>query len=133
MILKILKLEEMVALYIKILKKTITDTELELFKYNLDISCCVPDVIFFKLNGEAKKILGKEEWSKLYSPDIERKFHNGPIIMQNQSLCDSSFFIYELYTMLRFYKNEFVFLTENYARIYNFIDQGCFGNGETYE
>ena len=81
MILKILKLEEMVALYIKILKKTITDTELELFKYNLDISCCIPDVIFFKLNGEAKKILGNKEWSKLYSPDIERKFHNGPIIM----------------------------------------------------
>ena len=30
------------------------------------------------------------------------------------------FLIYELYKMIRFYKNEFVFLTENYARIYNF-------------
>lgn len=64
MIPKILNFEEMVSLYIKILKKTITDTELELFKYNLDISCCVPHAIFFKLNSEAKKILGKEEWSK---------------------------------------------------------------------
>lgn len=81
MIPKILEFEEMVALYIKILKKTITDTELELFKYNLDISCCIPDVIFSRLNREAKKILGKEEWSKLYSPDIEREFHDGPIIM----------------------------------------------------
>ena len=27
----------------------------------------------FNLNSEAKKILGKKEWSKLYSPDIERK------------------------------------------------------------
>ena len=92
-VITILKFEEMVALYIKILKKTITDTELELFKYNLeiscclpndiffnlDISCCVPVAIFFKLNSEAKKILGKEEWSKLYSPDIEREFHSGPI------------------------------------------------------
>ena len=50
-----------------------------MFKYNLDISCCVPVAIFFKLNSEAKKILGKEEWSKLYSPDIEREFHSGPI------------------------------------------------------
>lgn len=50
MIPKILDFEEMVSLYIKILKKTITDTELELFKYNLDISCCVPVAIFFKLN-----------------------------------------------------------------------------------
>ena len=74
MIPKILDFEEMVSLYIQILKKTITDTELELFKYNLDISCCVPVAIFFKLNSEAKKILGKEEWSKLYSPDIERDF-----------------------------------------------------------
>lgn len=49
MIPKILNFEEMVSLYIKILKKTITDTELELFKYNLDISCCVPNAIFFKL------------------------------------------------------------------------------------
>ena len=63
----------MVSLYIKILKKTITDIELDLFKYNLDISCCVPHTIFFNLNSEAKKILGKKEWSKLYSPDIERK------------------------------------------------------------
>lgn len=55
MIPKILDFEEMVSLYIKILKKTITDTELELFKYNLDISCCVPVAIFFKLNSEAKK------------------------------------------------------------------------------
>ena len=45
MIPKILNFEEMVSLYIKILKKTITDTELELFKYNLDISCCVPNAI----------------------------------------------------------------------------------------
>ena len=58
MIPKILNFEEMVSLYIKILKKTITDTELELFKYNLDISCCVPHAIFFNLNSEAKKILG---------------------------------------------------------------------------
>lgn len=36
MIPKILNFEEMVSLYIKILKKTITDTELELFKYNLE-------------------------------------------------------------------------------------------------
>lgn len=79
MIPKILDFEEMVSLYVKILKKTITDTELELFKYNLDISCCVPVAIFFKLNSEAKKILGKEKWSKLYSPDIEREFHSGPI------------------------------------------------------
>ena len=79
MIPKILDFEEMVSLYVKILKKTITDTELELFKYNLDISCCVPVAIFFKLNSEAKKILGQEEWSKLYSPDIEREFHSGPI------------------------------------------------------
>lgn len=43
---KILNFEEMVSLYIKILKKTITDTELELFKYNLDISCCVPNAIY---------------------------------------------------------------------------------------
>jgi hypothetical protein len=78
-VITILKFEEMVALYIKILKKTITDTELELFKYNLEISYCVPNAIFFKLNSEAKKILGKEEWSKLYSPDIEREFHSGPI------------------------------------------------------
>lgn len=49
MIPKILNFEEMVSLYIKILKKTITDTELELFKYNLDISCCVPHAIFFNL------------------------------------------------------------------------------------
>ena len=69
----------MVSLYIKILKKTITGTELELFKYNLDISCCVPHTIFFKLNSEEKKILGKKEWSKLYSPDIEREFPSGPI------------------------------------------------------
>lgn len=48
-VITILKFEEMVALYIKILKKTITDTELELFKYNLEISCCVPNAIFFKL------------------------------------------------------------------------------------
>ena len=47
MIPKILDFEEMVSLYVKILKKTITDTELELFKYNLDISCCVPVAIFF--------------------------------------------------------------------------------------
>lgn len=93
MIPKILNFEEMVSLYIKILKKTITDTELELFKYNLDISCCVPVAIFFKLNSEAKKILGKEEWSKLYSPDIEREFHSGPIETKSQSLYDSSFFI----------------------------------------
>ena len=84
MIPKILNFEEMVSLYIKILyikilKKTITDTELELFKYNLEISCCVPNAIFFKLNSEAKKIFGKDEWSKLYSPDIEREFHSGPI------------------------------------------------------
>lgn len=46
-VITILKFEEMVALYIKILKKTITDTELELFKYNLEISCCVPNAIFF--------------------------------------------------------------------------------------
>lgn len=71
--------EEMVSLYIKLLKKTITDTELELFKYNLDISCCVPHTIFFNLNSEEKKILGKKEWSKLYSPDIEREFPSGPI------------------------------------------------------
>lgn len=58
-VITILKFEEMVALYIKILKKTITDTELELFKYNLEISCCVPNAIFFNLNSEAKKILGK--------------------------------------------------------------------------
>lgn len=63
----------MVSLYIKILKKTIMDTELELFKYNLDISCCMPHTIFFNLNSEEKKILGKKEWSKLYSPDIEWK------------------------------------------------------------
>ena len=44
---KILNFEEMVSLYIKILKKTITDTELELFKYNLEISCCVPNVYLF--------------------------------------------------------------------------------------
>ena len=50
----------MVSLYIKILKKTITDTELELFKYSLDSSCCVPHAIFFNLNSEAKKILGKK-------------------------------------------------------------------------
>lgn len=75
-VITILKFEEMVALYIKILKKTITDTELELFKYNLEISCCVPNAIFFNLNSEAKK---KKEWSKLYSPDIEREFHSGPI------------------------------------------------------
>lgn len=93
MIPKILDFEEMVSLYVKILKKTITDTELELFKYNLDISCCVPVAIFFKLNSEAKKILGKEEWSKLYSPDIEREFHSGPIETKSQSLYDSSFFI----------------------------------------
>lgn len=73
--------------------KTIIDTELELFKYNLDISCCVPVAIFFKLNSEAKKILGKEEWSKLYSPDIEREFHSGPIETKSWSLYDSSFFI----------------------------------------
>lgn len=76
---KILNFEEMVSLYIKILKKTITDTELELLKYNLEISCCVLNAIFFKLNSEAKNILGKEEWGKLYSPDIEREFHSGPI------------------------------------------------------
>ena len=63
----------MVSLYVKILKKTITDIELDLFKYNLDISCCVPHAILFNLNSEEKKILGKKEWSKLYSPDIERK------------------------------------------------------------
>ena len=63
----------MVSLYVKILKKTITDIELDLFKYNLDISCCVSHAILFNLNSEAKKILGKKEWSKLYSPDIERK------------------------------------------------------------
>lgn len=60
MIPKILEFEEMISLYIKILKKTITDAELELFKYNLDISCCVPHAIFFNLNSEAKKILGKK-------------------------------------------------------------------------
>ena len=63
----------MVSLYVKILKKTITDIELDLFKYNLDISCCVSHAILFNLNSEAKKILGKKEWSKLYSPDIEWK------------------------------------------------------------
>lgn len=78
-VITILKFEEMVSLYIKILKKTIKDTELELFKYNLEISCCVPNAVFFNLNSEAKKILGKKEWSKLYSPDIEREFHSGPI------------------------------------------------------
>ena len=93
MIPKILNFEEMVSLYIKILKKTITDTELELFKYNLEISCCVPNAIFFKLNSQAKNITGKEEWGKLYSPDIEREFHSGPIETKSQSLYDSSFFI----------------------------------------
>lgn len=34
---------------------------------------------FLIINSEAKKILGKEEWSKLYSPDIEREFHSGSI------------------------------------------------------
>ena len=92
MIPKILNFEEMVSLYIKILKKTITDTELELFKYNLEISCCVPNAIFFNLNSEAKKILGKK-MSKLYSPDIEREFHSGPMGTKSQSLYDSSFFI----------------------------------------
>ena len=74
MIPKILNFEEMVSLYVKILKKTITDTELELFKYNLDISCCVPNAIFFNLNSEAKKILGKKEWSKLYSQILKENF-----------------------------------------------------------
>lgn len=55
MIPKILNFEEMVSLYIKILKKTITDTELELFKYNLEISCCVPNAIFFMLNSEQRR------------------------------------------------------------------------------
>lgn len=63
----------MVSLYVKILKKTITDIELDLFKYNLDISCCVSHAILFNLNSETKKLLGKKEWSKLYSPDIEWK------------------------------------------------------------
>ena len=31
-----------------------------------------------------------------------------------------------LYQMVRFYKNEFVFLTENYTRIYNFYGLGLF-------
>ena len=73
-VITILKFEEMAALYIKILKKTITDTELELFKYNLEISCCVPNAIFFNLNNEAKKILGKKEWSKLYSQILKENF-----------------------------------------------------------
>ena len=34
---------------------------------------------FFSVNSEAKKIFGKDEWSKLYSPDIEREFHSGPM------------------------------------------------------
>lgn len=62
MIPKILDFEEMVSLYIKILKKTISDTELELFKYNLDISCCVPNAIFFNLNSEAKKIVRQRRY-----------------------------------------------------------------------
>lgn len=33
----------------------------------------MPHAIFFNLNSEAKKILGKKEWSKLYSPDIKWK------------------------------------------------------------
>lgn len=37
-------------------------------------------MLYFLLkNSEAKNILGKEEWGKLYSPDIEREFHSGPI------------------------------------------------------
>ena len=55
-VITILKFEEMVSLYIKILKKTIKDTELELFKYNLEISCCVPNAIFFNLKRKLKKI-----------------------------------------------------------------------------
>ena len=57
MIPKILNFEEMVSLYIKILKKTITDTELELFKYNLDISCCVPNAIFFNIQKHNKNLI----------------------------------------------------------------------------
>ena len=53
-VITILKFEEMVSLYIKILKKTIKDTELELFKYNLEISCCVPNAIFFNLKNTIK-------------------------------------------------------------------------------
>ena len=73
--LKILDFKEMTSIYIKILKKTASHTELEMFKYNIDISCCVPIALFFNLNEEARKILGDKEWNELYDPKIEKGFY----------------------------------------------------------
>lgn len=73
--LKILDIKEMASIYIKILKKTANGMELEMFKYNIDISCCIPNILFLKLKREAKEILGDKAWNELYDPNVEKDFY----------------------------------------------------------
>lgn len=90
----------MVSLYIKILKKTITDTELELFKYNLDISCCVPHAIFFNLNSEAKKILGKKSGVNCIVQLLKEKF----IVVQKKQRARVFMILVFLYKNFNFFE-----------------------------
>lgn len=90
----------MVSLYIKILKKTITDTELELFKYNLDISCCVPHAIFFNLNSEAKKILGKKSGVNCIVQILKEKF----IVVQKKQRARVFMILVFLYKNFNFFE-----------------------------
>lgn len=90
----------MVSLYIKILKKTITDTELELFKYNLDISCCVLHAIFFNLNSEAKKILGKKSGVNCIVQILKEKF----IVVQKKQRARVFMILVFLYKNFNFFE-----------------------------
>lgn len=90
----------MVSLYIKILKKTITDTKLELFKYNLDISCCVPHAIFFNLNSEAKKILGKKSGVNCIVQILKEKF----IVVQKKQRARVFMILVFLYKNFNFFE-----------------------------
>lgn len=90
----------MFSLYIKILKKTITDTELELFKYNLDISCCVSHAIFFYLNSEAKKILGKKSGVNCIVQILKEKF----IVVQKKQRARVFMILVFLYKNFNFFE-----------------------------
>lgn len=68
----ILNPEDLTKLYIKILRKQATEYEKSVFKYNVTISCMSISVLFLKLNMESEKIVGKQEWNKIYDPNIER-------------------------------------------------------------
>lgn len=90
----------MVSLYNKIIKKTITDTELELFKYNLDISCCVPHAILFNLNSEAKKILGKKSGVNCIVQILKEKF----IVVQKKQRARVFMILVFLYKNFNFFE-----------------------------